>query len=279
MPELPEVETIRRIVEPQIVGRTISDVRVLKEQIIAHPASEDFSRSLSGQTIAELKRRGKFLIFLFTSGDCMVLHLRMTGQLLVTPPSFPMERQTHLIATLSDGNEMRYIDIRRFGRFWFLRSDEPDTFTGIDRLGIEPFSEHLTGAYLKERLAHRAISIKMALLDQSIVCGIGNIYADEILYAACLHPEEPCNHFSTRTCNRIAVTIRDTIEWGIETDAMTPEEYLAGKGKEYRNTPDLRAYGREGKPCLRCGHTMKRVTIGGRSSCYCPHCQRKKQHT
>ena len=276
MPELPEVETIRRIVEPQVAGRTIRDVQLLQKQVVEHPVPEAFVRRLSGQTITSLDRRGKFLAFHFASGDRMVLHLRMTGQLLVTPPTFQMEKHTHLVAALSDGNELRYIDVRRFGRFWFLQSEESEAIAGLDRLGIEPLSESLTGAYLKECLAHRTIPLKAALLDQSVICGIGNIYADEILYAARLHPEEPCSHLSTRAWNRLAATIRDTIAWGIETDAMTPEEYLAGKGKEYRNTPDLRAYGHEGKPCLRCGHTMKRVTIGGRSSFYCPYCQRKK---
>ena len=254
MPELPEVETIRRIVEPQTA------VRLLQAQVVAHPSPGDFVRLLSGQRIASLGRRGKFLVFHFTSGNRMVLHLRMTGQLLATPPDFPMEKHTHIKAVLSDGNELRYIDVRRFGRFWLLRP-----------------SEDLTGAYLREHFACRAVPIKAALLDQSVVCGIGNIYADEILYSARLHPEEPCSHLSTRAWNRLAVTIRDIIAWGIETDAMTPAEYLAGKGKEYRNTPDLRAYGHEGKPCLRCGRTMKHVTIGGRSSCYCPYCQRKKR--
>ena len=277
MPELPEVETIRRIVEPQVAGRTIRAVCLLQAQVVAHPAPEAFVRLLSEQTITSLGRRGKFLVFHFASGDRMVLHLRMTGQLLVTPPDFPMETHTHLVAPLSDGNELRYIDVRRFGRFWLLRPEESEAIAGLDRLGIEPLSEDLTGAYLREHFACRAVPIKAALLDQSVVCGIGNIYADEILYAARLHPENPCSHLSTRAWNRLAVTIRDIIAWGIETDAMTPEEYLAGKGKEYRNTPDLRAYGHEGKPCFRCGHTMKRVTIGGRSSCYCPYCQRKKQ--
>lgn len=277
MPELPEIETIRRIVEPQVAGRTIRAVRLLQEHVVAHPAPDAFVRRLSGQAIASLGRRGKFLIFHFASGDRMVLHLRMTGQLLVTPPDFPLEKHTHLVAPLSDGNELRYIDVRRFGRFWFLRREESDAIAGLDRLGVEPLSERLTGAYLKERLARRTIPIKTALLDQSVVCGIGNIYADEILYAAHLHPEEPCSHLSTRAWNRLASTIRDIIAWGIETDAMTPEEYLAGKGKEYRNTPDLRAYGHEGKPCLSCGRMMKRVTIGGRSSCYCSYCQRKKR--
>ncbi len=277
MPELPEVETIRRILEPQLMGRTIETVDLLQLQIIAWPATgELFVQQMTGQTVAALQRRGKFLIFHFTQGDRMVLHLRMTGQLLVTPPDFPQEKHTHLVAQLSGGAELRYIDVRRFGRFWYLHPEESDAIAGMDKLGVEPLSEECTGAYLRQKGTRRKQPLKSFLLDQTIVAGIGNIYADEILFAARLHPEEPCNHLSARAWNRLAASIHEIIQWGIEADAMTPEEYLAGKGKNYSDIDGLRAYGKEGKPCSRCGHIMKRTVIGGRSSCYCPRCQRKR---
>ncbi len=277
MPELPEVETIRRILEPQLMGRTIETVDLLQLQIIAWPATgELFVQQMTGQTVAALQRRGKFLIFHFTQGDRMVLHLRMTGQLLVTPPDFPQEKHTHLVAQLSGGAELRYIDVRRFGRFWYLHPEESDAIAGMDKLGVEPLSEECTGAYLRQKGTRRKQPLKSFLLDQTIVAGIGNIYADEILFAARLHPEEPCIHLSARAWNRLAASIHEIIQWGIEADAMTPEEYLAGKGKNYSDIDGLRAYGKEGKPCSRCGHIMKRTVIGGRSSCYCPRCQRKR---
>lgn len=278
MPELPEVETIRRILEPQLLGCTIETVDLFQPQIISWPASgESFVRQLAGQSIISLRRRGKFLIFYFAQGDRMVLHLRMTGQLLVTPADFPREKHTHLVAHLSSGAELRYIDVRRFGRFWYLHPEESDAIAGLNKLGVEPLSDECTGAYLRQKGVRRKQPLKSFLLDQTAVAGVGNIYADEILFAARLHQEEPCNHLSTRAWNRLASSIHEIIQWGIEADQMTPKEYLAGRGKEYSDIEGLRAYGREGQPCPRCGYRMKRVIIGGRSSCYCPRCQRKRR--
>lgn len=276
MPELPEVETVRRILEPQLIGRTIVSVDIANPAVIAYPEPPLFSALITGRTVHDMGRRGKFLIINLASGDRIVNHLRMTGQLLVTPPDFPAEKHTHLTMQLSDGNQIRYIDQRRFGRFWYLQAGESDTITGMGKLGLEPSGSALTGSHLKAKLGKRSRPIKEALLDQTIVAGIGNIYADEILFSARIHPETPCQALSTRAWNKLASTIKEVIAWGIETNKMTPEEYLAGKGKEYRNTPDLKAYGREGEPCLRCGRPMRRITVGGRSSCFCPYCQRKK---
>ena len=275
MPEMPEVETIRRIIEPQVADRTIQSVEVLHPQVIAHPDSSTFACRLVDQTIVGMGRRGKFLMFKLGSGDKLVLHLRMTGQLLVTPADYPKEKHTHVIMVLSDGREIRYIDQRRFGRFWLIEANESDAAVGMDRLGFEALDDALAGGYLRERLGKRKKTSKEALLDQSIVAGIGNIYADEILWVARIHPEKPCNKLSAQAWNKLAAAIKDVIAWGIETNEMTPEEYLAGKGKEYNNIPDLKAYGRDGEPCLRCGRPLKRLTISGRSSYCCPYCQRK----
>lgn len=276
MPEMPEVEIIRRIIEPQIKGQKIRNVRINHAQIIAYPEEGVFAQSLTGQTVKNMTRKGKFLTVHFESGDRLVLHLRMTGQLLVTPAVFPEEKHTHLIAEISGGNQIRYIDVRRFGRFWFLKTDEKDTVTGQDKLGVEPLEDGLTADYLLERMGKRKKSIKEMLHDQSIVAGIGNIYSDEILYAAGIYPEEKCADLDSADWNRLAEAIKEIIAWGIDTNKMTPEEYLEGRGKEYRNMPHLRVYGREAQPCNRCGQTIERIVIGGRSSCYCPVCQRKK---
>lgn len=279
MPESPEVETVRRIIEPQLAGQSILSVKVYHPQIIAHPAAEAFPALLACQTFARLSRRGKFLSFHFESGARLVLHLRMTGQLLVTSKDFPEEKHTHLVAELSGGQQMRYIDVRRFGRFWYLAEDEQDLFTGWDKLGVEPFSAELSGSYLREKLGSRKTPIKEMLLDQTVVAGIGNIYSDEILFSARIHPRQQCCELSTRAWNRLAREIKQIMQWGVESNAMTPEEYLAGKGKEYRNTPELKVYGREGEPCVRCGKTIRRIVLGGRSSCFCPNCQRKKRQS
>lgn len=274
MPELPEVETIRRILEPQIKGKTILSVELTKPQIIAHPAPETFSELLTGKTIAGMGRRGKFLWLELDGGDMAAFHLRMTGLPLVTPTDYPLAKHTHLALNLSDGMQFRYEDQRRFGRFWYIRTDEPDTFTGLDKLGIEPDDPALTADYLKSKLAKRKKAIKEMLHDQSIVAGIGNIYSDEILFAARIYPGKLCTQLTDEEWECLARTIPEIIAWGIDLENMTPEEYLAGGGKEYRNAEHLRAYGREGKTCVTCGTEMERIKVGGRSSCYCPSCQK-----
>ncbi|MBC8577635.1 bifunctional DNA-formamidopyrimidine glycosylase/DNA-(apurinic or apyrimidinic site) lyase [Yanshouia hominis] len=274
MPELPEVETIRRIIEPQLAGQTILHVTINNPQIVAYPEAEAFEKLLTGQMVKGISRRGKFLTVHFESGDRMTLHLRMTGQLLVTPSDYPVEKHTHLVAELSGGRQIRYVDVRRFGRFWYLKACEPDIVTGREQLGLEPLDDALTADYLKIRLGGRRKAIKEMLHDQSIVAGIGNIYSDEVLFAAGIYPGTKCDALSDADWQCLAIKISTIILWGIETNQTTPEEYLAGKGKEYRNTPVLRVYGRAGRPCTTCGQTIEKATIGGRTSCYCPNCQR-----
>nr|WP_314466211.1 bifunctional DNA-formamidopyrimidine glycosylase/DNA-(apurinic or apyrimidinic site) lyase [uncultured Clostridium sp.] len=276
MPEMPEVEIIRKIIEPQIAGQTILSITINNPQVIAHPAEEQFVKSLIGQEVCNMSRRGKFLTIHMKSGDSVAIHLRMTGQLLVTPVDYPNEKHTHLIADLSGGNQIRYIDVRRFGRFWFLEKDESDSITGQDKLGLELLSDALTAEYLKTKLGKRKKAIKEMLHDQSIVAGIGNIYSDEILSAAGIYPEEKCSDLSDEDWKCLVEKIKEIVAWGINTNEMTPEEYLAGKGKEYSNIPNLRVYGRQGQPCHKCQTPIERIVIGGRSSCYCPSCQKEK---
>lgn len=272
MPELPEVETVRQIIAPQIAERKIAAVEVLHNHVIAHPDTESFCGGLTGQRFSGMDRRGKFLIFNLESGDRLLLHLRMTGQLLVTPQDYPAEKHTHFVLHLDNKMQLRYIDVRRFGRFWYIRQGELESVTGVEKLGLEPFDERLTAAYLKSKLAGKKKSIKEMLHDQSVVAGIGNIYSDEILYLCGIYPETKCVELTDADWEKLSKAIPQELSLAIEENRMSPEEYLAGK--EYRNTPFLKAYRHEGKPCPRCGSLFARIIIGGRSSCYCPTCQR-----
>ena len=276
MPELPEVETIKRIVCPQLAGRTIETTEVRNAQVIAYPNSSCFSKAMSGQIISNMSRRGKFLTIQLENGDRLSLHLRMTGQLTVVPESEPIEKHTHLIFHLSGGSQLRYIDTRRFGRFWLLRKGEADTVTGQNKLGLEPTDPAITGEYLKTLLGKRKKTVKEMLLDQAVIAGIGNIYSDEILFAAKIYPGTACRILNEYDWDKLAKKIPEIIIWGIESNNMTPDEYLRGKGKEYRNISQLRIYGRAGKPCVRCGTIIDKVTICGRTSCYCPSCQKPR---
>lgn len=274
MPELPEVETIKRVIEPQIKGLTIEKVTVKRPEVIACPAADEFCRLLTGQTISHMTRRGKFLVIQLNSNDRIILHLRMTGCLLLTPADYPEEKHTHIIFNLSNGKELRFSDTRRFGRLWLLEKDETDTYSGIDKLGIEPLDRLLTAGYLNTRFGKRKKAVKECLLDQNMIAGIGNIYSDEILFSAGIYPARPANSLDMKEYERLAAAIPERISYFIEVNKITPEEYLETKGQDYRNTPFLQVYGREGKPCPKCGEMLCRIVVGGRGSVYCPACQK-----
>ena len=274
MPELPEVETIRRVLEPQLRGRTISDVRVNRPEVVAHPGAEGFCSSLKGQALSGMGRRGKFLLFLLEGGGRVVLHLRMTGGLLLAPADLPQEKHTHLVFLLDNGAELRFADTRRFGRFWLVQSGEQDAFSGVGSLGREPFDPDFSAQYLSSRLEKRKKAIKECLLDQSVVAGIGNIYSDEILFAAGIHPARPAASLKPEEWARLARAIPERLAYFIEKNEITPEEYLQTKGRDYRNTPFLQVYGHGGQPCPVCGTALRRTVIGGRSSVFCPRCQK-----
>ncbi len=278
MPELPEVETIKRVLGPQLQGLVIEKVTVRRPEVTAYPAAEEFCRRLEGQTVSGMARRGKFLVIPLDSNDRIILHLRMTGCLLLTPADYPEEKHTHIIFHLQKGKErleLRFSDTRRFGRFWLLGGDETDTYTGMKKLGIEPFDTGLTAAYLSARFGKRKKAVKECLLEQSVIAGIGNIYSDEILFTAGIYPARPANSLTDDEWERLAEVIPERISYFIEANQISWEEYLETKGKEYRNTPFLQIYGQEGKPCPKCGEIRCRIVVGGRGSVYCPVCQKK----
>ena len=284
MPELPEVETIRRVLRPHLQNRTIADVQIKNAQVIAAPAPEAFAAAIGGQTIRDVSRRGKFLRFILTDG-ILTLHLRMTGCLLLQPLPAPLPAHTHLVFSLDDGNALLYEDVRRFGRFHYAPAGERDE-SGAARLGPEP--EDITAEELSRVCGKRKLRVKQMLLDQRVVAGIGNIYSDEIAFWAGVRPDRRCDSLTaeewTRLADaiperaeewtRLADAIPERIAFFTQANAVTFEEYRAGGGKEYRNTPYLNVYGKAGAPCPKCGAPLTRLVLGGRSSVFCPHCQK-----
>lgn len=230
---------------------------------------------MRGQVISSMERRGKFLIIRLQNESRIILHLRMTGCLLVTPPDYPMEKHTHIIMQLSNKTELRFSDTRRFGRFWLIQSGEKDTYSGVGKLGLKPFDEKLTAEYLQSRFAKRKRAIKECLLDQSVVAGIGNIYSDEILFRAEICPARSASSLTAEEWQRLAAEIPACLSYFTLKNRITAEDYLQTKGQDYRNTPFLQVYGHNDEPCPRCGEALIRTVIGGRSSVYCPHCQSK----
>lgn len=277
MPELPEIETIKRVIEPQIKGLLLEQAEVRRPEVIAHPAADEFSRRLVGQSVSHLTRSGKFLTFHLASRDRIILHLRMTGCLLFAPADFPEEKHTHLVFRFSNNMELRFSDTRRFGRVWLLQNGEADTYSGIEKLGLEPFSPDFTAEYLNAHLGKRKKTVKECLLDQSVVAGTGNIYADEILFAAGIYPALPANRLGRAEWERLAAAIPERLAYFIEVNQISPEEYWETKGQDYRNTPFLQVYGQKDKPCPRCKTALCKMTVGGRSSVYCPSCQRNRE--
>ena len=276
MPELPEVETVKNVTAPQIRGRRIEKVALERRDVIAHPAPDDFVRLVTGRAVTGMGRRGKFLRFFLDDGAEMVLHLRMTGRLLVVPPEFPAEKHTRAVFSLSGRLQLRFADLRRFGRFWLLQKGEKDC-TGMDKLGPEPFDAGLTPVWLKERLGASRRAVKTCLLDQRVVAGIGNIYGDALLFAARIRPTRAASSLSRPEWERLTRAIREVMRFHVEQIDVSAEEFLRGRGTEYRNTPLLKVYGRDGDPCPVCGATLQRAVVGGRSSVFCPRCQKRRE--
>lgn len=276
MPELPEIETVRRIVGPQIVGAVIESVSVNKEKTVGNPSAERFVSSLAGKTFVSAGRRGKGLILNLDEGK-LIIRFGMTGQLIVVPGDYPPEKHTRVEIGLKDGRRILYIDPRAFGKVWYAGNEEEYGLTGLGKLGPEPFDATLAPEYLKGKLGNRGFTIKEALLDQSVVVGIGNIWSDEILFRAEICPEKPCRELSDGEWETLTKTIPDVMEFGIGKNAVTPEEYLSGKGRKYYDVNYLLAYGRKGEPCPECGTPFTRSVLGGRSSYWCPECQKRRK--
>ena len=273
MPELPEVETVRRSLAP-LIGKTIAGVVVgAFEGVLGELEPKTFAALVAGRSIAGLRRRGKYLFLDLDDESTLLVHLRMTGQLLLASTDEPPRRFEHLMLVLSDGSSIRYADQRKFGRVLYLPPGSPDPVA--DKLGPEPLAEDFTSAYLFAYTRKRTAPIKALLLDQRAIAGLGNIYVDEALWLARLHPLTPSGQITEDEADRLAVAIKASIAAGIEHRGVTISHFVDGAGESGENQHHLNAYGRgrRGEPCLRCGGPMTWLTVGGRTSHFCPACQ------
>jgi formamidopyrimidine-DNA glycosylase len=274
MPELPEVETVRIGLERQIAGSAIEDVVVGDfPGVIDGLSVEQFRRSVIGRSFTKLERRGKYLLLGITGDLSIMVHLRMTGQLLVVKSDDPATRFERLRLDLADGLQLRFADQRKFGRVALFT---PDDVRALDaRLGIEPLSDAFTSGWLKCALKNRFGMIKPLLLDQRFIAGIGNIYADEALYRAGIHPMSSAGSLSTEQIVRLHREIRLVLRESINRRGTTFSSYRDSSGESGTNQYSLLVYGlgRLGHPCVNCGATLVCITVGGRSSHICPACQ------
>lgn len=277
MPELPEVETVRRGLEQAVVGRTVTAVEVTGARTVRRRGAEDLRDGLSGRVLETARRRGKYLAVGVGDEDHLVVHLRMTGQLLHVPdPTSPRQPHTHVVLRLDDSSELRFVDPRTFGEMFVSRRRGRDGLPEeLDSLGIDPITEGLGAAQLAGLLARRRAALKVTLLNQALIAGIGNIYGDEICFRARLRPDRPSNGLSRAELRRLALQIEETLAEAIEArgSSLKDAQYkdLLGNPGEFQLQHAV--YGRELQPCRRCGRPVVRSRLGGRSSFYCAHCQ------
>jgi len=277
MPELPEVETVKRSLAGPLTGASITGVTVYFAGNIKEPDPETFRRLLIGKEFLDIARRGKFLLFSLSGGYVLVVHLRMTGQLFLAGSGEPVDKHTHIVFSLSGDRELRYADQRKFGILELVHKEEVHRLKGLKELGLEPFSTDFTVDWLAAMLRDKKRPIKNLLLDQTVVAGIGNIYADEILFEAGIHPEKPAGALTEREIAALWQAVPRMLELGIQHRGTSIRNYVDGAGQRGGFQNLLRVYGREGEPCCRCGAAITRIKVAGRGTYFCPRCQHREQ--
>jgi len=275
VPELPEVETIRRQLEPEVRGRSITGTRVTDGLLVAPMTPARFAGKLKGRMITGLSRRGKYLRFELDGGDTLVVHLRMTGILtrLEENPRNGDQRHLRLVLTLDDGSFLAFHDVRRFGKAFLLGAGASDSYWA--RLGPEPLERSFNPKVLAAIFHGRVRPVKPALLDQQLIAGIGNIYADEALFAALIHPEKPAGSLSGKEIAALTKSIKETLRRAIRLQGSSIDSYRDARGNPGRFQNTFKVHRRAGEPCPRCGTAIEKTRVGGRGTYYCPRCQRK----
>jgi formamidopyrimidine-DNA glycosylase len=274
MPELPEVETVRRTLEPKLAGLKFTDVQILMPKVIKTPDLEHFKEIILDKKISKINRRGKYLLLHLSEKYILLVHLRMTGRLTYSEKDAPVAKHTHVIFTLSDGCQLRFNDTRQFGRLWLVPTASLEDLSGFKDLGVEPLDEQFTRDYLKKELRRRHTRIKPLLLDQTFIAGLGNIYTDEALHRAKINPERLATTLTPREIAHLYRAIREVLQEGIENRGTTVRDFIDGNGRAGSYQKLLRVYSREGEPCPNCNRNIVRKKVGGRSSYYCPFCQK-----
>ena len=290
MPELPEVETVARDLQRWVAGATIADAEVRWERTIRHPQpAERFVAELRGAAIQRVGRRAKSVLLHLADGRVMTVALRMTGALIVAPPGTPDDPYARVVFRLTDGRELRYRDVRKFGRIglwergglvqWGAKRRvaerrEPyrvgDVFA---RHGPEPLARSFSAERFAARLRGRSARLKTLLLDQSFIAGVGNIYADEALWRARLHPLRAADTLAPVEVRRLHRAVRAVLRQGIANRGASFADYVGADGEPGDNAEQLAVYRRTGDPCLRCGRPIARIVVGQRSTHFCPRCQ------
>lgn len=276
MPELPEVETVVKGLRPIVEDKIITDVEIRVEDLIGYPEDniDKFKEELIGSSICAVDRRGKYIIFELDIDKNMIIHLRMTGKLLVSEVEKYRDKHTHVIFSLDDGQEIRFNNVRKFGRIYLIDPDHPEQAGGFAELGPEPLSEDLSLEKFKKLFENRRGIIKSLLMNQKFIAGIGNIYADEILFLSGIRPDRTADTLTDMEKEKIYFNMRDILKKGILYGGTTFSDYVNAFGQEGSFQVELRVYQKEGEECFKCGAPIEKTKIGGRSTYYCPKCQK-----
>jgi formamidopyrimidine-DNA glycosylase len=274
MPELPEVETVRARLEPLLVGRRLERVEIHDPRLTRPFDPAGVAAELEDERIAAVDRRGKYLIVRFESGRVLLIHLRMTGNLLhVSGALPPADAHQRAVVRLDDGSDVVYRDVRRFGTWLLIEPEQLEPYL-VDRVGREPLERSFTTKRLAETLAGRRTPVKAAILDQRRLAGVGNIYADEALWRARVHPQRPAGELDSAELKALHGGIRTALKAGIERQGATLRDYRTPDGSSGAMQHEFKVYGREGEPCDRCGTPIEKIRAAGRGTWYCPNCQR-----
>ncbi|HUW44335.1 MAG TPA: bifunctional DNA-formamidopyrimidine glycosylase/DNA-(apurinic or apyrimidinic site) lyase [Dehalococcoidia bacterium] len=267
MPELPEVETIKNELSPWVVGQSFTQVTILDTELVCGGSAEEVRRGLIGQKVESLGRRGKYLIFHLSNSKSLIMHLRMTGVLLLNPKG--VDRYARAVFHLSNGHRLVFSDRRRLGLIWLV----DDANTVVCKLGPEPLNESFTPGILGQRLSRHHIPIKAALLDQCIVAGIGNMYADEALFAARIHPLRKTDALSPEEVQTLHNSICRVLQAAIGSKGASVDTYVRPEGELGTAHFNFKVAHKGGEPCPICGSTIERVLVQNRGTYFCPRCQ------
>ena len=274
MPELPEVETVRVRLAPALEGRRFERVEIADPRLTRPHDRLEVAQELVGERVSKVDRRGKYLIIRFEYGRALLIHLRMTGAVL-TGAAASTEDDLHrrAVVTLDDGSNVAYRDVRRFGTWLLLEPSDVDSYVNA-RVGREPLGDTYRGRDLAAKLAGRRAPVKAALLDQRTVAGIGNIYADEALWRARIHPLTPAAALELEEVKALHRAVRTALRAGIARQGSTLRDYRLPDGGSGSMQHEFKVYGRGGEPCERCGTPIDKIRVAGRGTWYCPNCQR-----
>ncbi len=276
MPELPEVETIVRGLRDVLCGKTISEVVIREPMVIGYPEdSKKFREKLLERKITAMGRRGKYIILDLDSSLQLIIHLRMTGKLLLKMREEEIESHTHVILRFKEGIDLRFNNVRKFGRMYLIERESPEKAGGFARLGPEPLSSEFSPEIFQDILKGSSRAIKALLLDQNKIAGLGNIYADEALFRAGIHPARPADDLSREEITRLYDSIDQVLKAGIKFSGTSFSDYVNALGESGSFQEKLMVYGKDGEKCPRCSCQISKDKIASRSTHYCPDCQEK----